>query len=630
MTIWTLGPALLWGCGGEAVEAVQDTGAPVTHQDSAADECVDADGDGYSDCDGDVDDADPYTYPGSDAVDDDGDGYSEDDGDCNDDPDAGGAEQSPDDVWYRDEDGDGYGGEVSMTSCEPLEGYGPPGDLDDADPYSFPGAIELCDGVWNDHSDVAWEADEGVASVQLSDGSWVGIPEGNAGAASLALVTDAASVVLVCPGTAYVRLEISADDVTVVGQGADLSTLDASRDGAVLSAQGVSGLLVTDLTLTHGVGGDCTGGDEGCGGGLHLVAASSTIARVRLEENHVDSVGGGAWVHVGDARFEDVSFESNSSDDDGGGLGVLSADLVELVDCQLTGNEVASRGGGLYSEGESRLVLQRVDITENAAGGAGGIYVKGGSLVWDEGLLDGNGAPGNGGTGGGGHLSGVATTLRDVTVSDNEAWSSGGLYMSGSEASLERMVFLANRVDDGNSGGGLRFASGTLSLSDSSFSSNVSGYKGGGLAASSSDVTVVSSSFDGNEADEGGGVHSDDGVLVLNDVTFSANEAVRGGGLGVEGGEASVDDAAFDGNFALNFGGAVALEDAALVLQDAAIRDNTSAYQGGGISLEDSELTVLTTDFDGNAPEDVFHRDEGKAYDWGPAASFECTNSSCD
>ncbi len=87
------------------------------------------------------------------------------------DPDGDGAEW-PDDCdnddasvgigppWFRDYDGDGYGGAEEQSGCEtPGEGWVRRGDdCNDADPSSFPGAAELCDGL---DQDCDLEIDEG-------------------------------------------------------------------------------------------------------------------------------------------------------------------------------------------------------------------------------------------------------------------------------------------------------------------------------------------------------------------------------------------------------------------------------------------------------------------------------------
>ncbi|WP_342376644.1 MopE-related protein [Myxococcus stipitatus] len=53
--------------------------------------------------------------------------------------------------WYLDEDGDGYGGSTVVESCgKPAGAYvAQGGDCDDGNPYTNPGATEICDGLDN-------------------------------------------------------------------------------------------------------------------------------------------------------------------------------------------------------------------------------------------------------------------------------------------------------------------------------------------------------------------------------------------------------------------------------------------------------------------------------------------------
>lgn len=54
---------------------------------------------------------------------------------------------------FLDEDGDGFGSEIQVTSCEvPDEGtwVEAPGDCDDADPARSPLAVERCNGLDDD------------------------------------------------------------------------------------------------------------------------------------------------------------------------------------------------------------------------------------------------------------------------------------------------------------------------------------------------------------------------------------------------------------------------------------------------------------------------------------------------
>jgi len=130
---------------------------------------VDADGDGWTDCAGDCDDADPALH-GSDQ---DGDGFSPCAGDCDDaDPGSyphadevcdGVADNDCDGesvVWDLDSDGDGW--TTCLGDCsdadpslhpddEDGDGFSPcDDDCDDSSASIYPNAIEVCDGVDND------------------------------------------------------------------------------------------------------------------------------------------------------------------------------------------------------------------------------------------------------------------------------------------------------------------------------------------------------------------------------------------------------------------------------------------------------------------------------------------------
>ena len=91
----------------------------------------------------DCDDDDPATNP--DGIED----CTPGDEDCDgyeDDADPQGAEGGT--VYYPDADGDGFGDDTRpATRCEPTDFVvGEPGDCDDDDPDSYPGAVELCSG----------------------------------------------------------------------------------------------------------------------------------------------------------------------------------------------------------------------------------------------------------------------------------------------------------------------------------------------------------------------------------------------------------------------------------------------------------------------------------------------------
>ncbi len=124
------GLILASGCGDKDSIIDDDTGSTVQ----------DADGDGF-DTDSDCDDQDAQVFPGAEEV------CDEKDNDCD-----GEVDEDVSTTWYPDLDGDGWGDEdEAIVGCDQPSGtVAEPGDCDDGDAESYPGADERCDGLDND------------------------------------------------------------------------------------------------------------------------------------------------------------------------------------------------------------------------------------------------------------------------------------------------------------------------------------------------------------------------------------------------------------------------------------------------------------------------------------------------
>ena len=114
---------------GDALKPLTDTGGL----------SVDADGDGWSG-DSDCDELDASVYEGAAEI---CDGI---DNDCD-----GEIDEGVRTTWYGDEDGDGFGNPAAaLEACEPPSGtVSNDSDCNDANPATYPGAAEVCDGVDN-------------------------------------------------------------------------------------------------------------------------------------------------------------------------------------------------------------------------------------------------------------------------------------------------------------------------------------------------------------------------------------------------------------------------------------------------------------------------------------------------
>jgi len=156
------------------------------------DELTDDDGDGFTEDQGDCDDANPAVYPGADEV---CDGV---DDNCN-----GQADEDPiSPVWYLDQDGDGSGDAASsVAACQQPDGFvADDTDCDDGNAAVHPGADEICNGVDDDcNGDVDDGARDGLTWYLDQDSDGYGV--------------DSTTVVAcTAPGTGWAQQDGDCDD----------------------------------------------------------------------------------------------------------------------------------------------------------------------------------------------------------------------------------------------------------------------------------------------------------------------------------------------------------------------------------------------------------------------------------
>ncbi len=452
---------------------------------------IDGDGDGYSPDQGDCNDLDASTYPGAPEIcdghdndcngevdesanlpwyldaDRDGygesggrpylgcsppsDGYAVNDMDCNDtdasvnpgvldtcnglDDDCDGLiDNEADQVWFPDDDGDGYGDEAGgMRTCEPPRGYiRSRGDCDDADPAVHPFANEVsrmdgrdqdCGGTDGPDPSVAsptQSIQDALNSAQPGQVVWVG------------------------PGTYHeYDLDFLGKEVTLISTQLQENTIiDADHQGPVFRFDHGETLAtrLDGFTLTNG--------DWEYGGGAYLESSSPTFANVTLSENsgtcgggmYMDSsspvltnvvfagnraqegqhfamgYGGAMYLTWSDPTLTHVIFSGNSSIGEAGGMLINTYSSPVITDALFSGNSSTGRGGGMFVNGGSTPVLTNVIFSAN-------------SSYW----------------GGGMALEGTKEILTNVWV----AWNTARYYGGGIEASISAAV-LTNVVIEGN------------------------------------------------------------------------------------------------------------------------------------------------------------------------------------
>ncbi|MBI1829882.1 MAG: hypothetical protein HYR84_00360 [Planctomycetes bacterium] len=229
-----------------------------------------------------------------------------------------------------------------------------------------------------------------------------------------------------------------------------------------------------------------------------------------------------------------------------GGEGAL---VVTVQGLTLTNGRPSGDGGAIYahngSAGDS-LTLKNDVLTNNIAGGEGGeggaVKSTSGALLIQSCTFSGNQT---GGEGGAIEVEGNRLTIQDSTFANNLAGVEGGAVMieTNGPVLIERTTFADNHATD-QGGGAVWFnhnASGTATISQSSFYGNVCGNEGGAIGTETEsagtvvNLTIQNTTISSNTAQnkDGGGIFWGKGTLNLRNVTISQNKATHGEGGGV-------------------------------------------------------------------------------------------------
>ncbi|MCX7791115.1 MAG: CSLREA domain-containing protein [Chloroflexaceae bacterium] len=177
-------------------------------------------------------------------------------------------------------------------------------------------------------------------------------------------------------------------------------------------------------------------------------------------------------------------------------------------------------------------------------------------------------------------VSGAGTLTIDgsgqtITISGNNAVRVM-IVDSGADLTLRNLTI--TNASTPLSGGGV-VNSGTLTVSNSTFSGNSAGSGGGIVNLSSGTLTVINSTFSGNSANFGGGIDNAGGTVTVTNSTFSGNSAnVRGGGIyNNPGSTLTVTNSTFSGNGATNGGGGVFVNGGNATLRNTIIANSTGS-----------------------------------------------------
>ncbi|MGH9886300.1 MAG: right-handed parallel beta-helix repeat-containing protein, partial [bacterium] len=207
---------------------------------------------------------------------------------------------------------------------------------------------------------------------------------------------------------------------------------------------------------------------------IYRDGGSLTVLDSTFENNHGPATGqdvaGGAIYGFGggDTIVAGTTFTGNSASD-GGAIGSLNGDLT-IINSTFTGNAATGTGGNpgnggaggaIYVDGGAEATsLCGVTIRDNTAGAIGGGFFRvsnsnDGSFAMDRSTVDNNRVtPTASGNAGGLYLQGLALTITASTISRNQAFFNGGIWINTCQVQMTNTT-IAENVATGSNGGGV-------------------------------------------------------------------------------------------------------------------------------------------------------------------------------
>lgn len=260
--------------------------------------------------------------------------------------------------------------------------------------------------------------------------------------------------------------------------GENLVTLSGGKSTRILYLdsgydQTTPRLTVERLTFRDGMS-PADGDDTAQGGGaIYRDGGSLTVLACDFDDNHAPATGqdvaGGAIYGFGGGEtvIANSTFTHNSASD-GGAVGSLNGDLT-IIDSVFSANAATGTdgnpgnggcGGAVYMDGgDEATTLCGVVIEDNSAGAIGGGFFRvsnseDGTFTMDKSTVrDNRVTPTDSGNAGGMYLEGLALTMTASTVSGNQAFYNGGLWISKREANLTNVTIAGNTALGSNGAG---------------------------------------------------------------------------------------------------------------------------------------------------------------------------------
>ncbi len=447
---------------------------------------------------------------------------------------------------------------------------------------------------------------------------------------------------------ASVNISFAADErITNTGEidtinGKTFENIDISAKGNVQDGYG-SGILNTGSikSLTNNT---YSGNKAYNGGGLYNLGIIDAIEN-EVYSNNSARLAGGAITNFATINTINATFTNNSTTDENSfGGAIFNSGKIGAINGFFDGNTSASYGGAIVNAGEISSISGK--FTNNQAKIAGGAIVT--SDVRNETLT----------------LNANLKEIKNSIFENNKATDKsggGGAIMNNqftNTLTINSSSFNSNSANDG----GAIFNTGSLAVSNSTFTNNTAQRTGGAIANVSdteqkvnANLTVQNSNFYNNQSDMAGGAIYTDSTLTVKKSNFYNNRTNKtvsaenskgneessglgGGAISSVMGDLNIEEASFTNNETNGNGGAIyslignqniknsdftgnkAEQDGGAIyalsfdnsketttITDSNFINNTAVKNGGAISLENTQASIIAKNkdvtFSGNTAE---------------------------
>jgi len=245
------------------------------------------------------------------------------------------------------------------------------------------------------------------------------------------------------------------------------------------------------------------------------------------------------------------------------------------------------------------LSLDNMTLSNGVEYYGGAVYNRGAMTITN------NTISGNTGFFGGGLFNGMTgnTTIESCALTKNTGVSGGAIKNSGGTITISNSTITSNKARSGGQGGGISHHKGSTTIVNSEISGNRASAAGGGVQLTSGSVTIENSTIMRNKGqDVAGGIWVlNSGDLTVVNSTISGNRTVLIGGGGVtnQGGNVVIRGSTISGNKTGDDGGGLDNEFGTFTVENTTVSGNKSAKKGGGV-LNSGTFTLLNSTISNN------------------------------